>query len=370
MFKFLPLIALLAAPGAARAAGPGAYYFIAVQNGSYNFGGGAQPMAESYDVLRSMVKLADERSVKLTLLFSAQYADFISSDTARLAELQAWKKAGHEAGAYHQGPETSAWDGYTDLRGGELARVRRSSAPPEARGHEAFFASLARLEPGLKTGCMVGGADAGFLAAAPPYEVCRVAAGSGGGAARGAAGVNEAIFTPAAGGKRRNLSAFHPADRAGIEAAQQAFGGMELGVYGAAFRSTPAEFGAFYAWLNFLGKRDPQGLRSRTVAAVAESGLLTEKKRAAPKPGAAQAEKRRTPREKAPAKQAAAPQQEAEPEIPRLRPVPSLFGGVGRRVPGLRGPRRDLSKPGVCGDGICDVFERATRGLCSRDCGN
>lgn len=351
------ILMLLLLPCSARADG-GAHYFTAVQNGAYNFKGGQPGLEESYKALQGMVKLAGERGVRLTLLFSAQYAVYIASDAARLAELQGWKDAGHEIGAYHQGPETRGWDGYSDLEGKELARVRKSTGPLSAPGHAAFLAALSSLQPAIKTGCLIGSSDKKFLAAAPPYEICRRAAGSG-----AAAGVNEAVLTAPGGGPRKSLSSFHPADKAGIEAAQQAFAGMDRGVYGAVFRSTPAEFGAFYAWLTFLGRQDPQGLRSRTVSTVLAGALLPERK-APPRAEAVKPEKKQLPGVKA--VQAAQEQAAPAEEIPKLKPVRGFYGQVGSLIPGHR---RNLRPSRRCGDGICDMFERAAPGRCPRDCG-
>ncbi|HCC47771.1 MAG TPA: hypothetical protein DEQ38_06595 [Elusimicrobia bacterium] len=354
------ILMLLLFPGGARADG-GAHYFTAVQNGAYNFKGGRPGLEESYKALQGMVKLAGERGVRLTLLFSAQYAVYIASDSARLAELQGWNDAGHEIGAYHQGPETRGWDGYSDLAGAELARVRKSTGPLSAPGHAEFMSALALLQPAIKTGCVIGG-DKKFLAAAPPYEICRRSAGSG-----AASGVNEAVFLAPGGGPQKSLSSFHPADKAGIEAAQQAFAGMGRGVYGAVFRSTPAEFGAFYAWLTFLGRQDPQGSRSRTVSTVLAGALLPEKK-TPPRAAAVKPEKKQ-PLPAVKAVQAAQRQASPAEEIPKLKPVRSFFGSVGTRVPAPRQHRVVPPQKGYCGDGVCDVFERRAPGRCPRDCG-
>ena len=60
---------------------------------------------------------------------------------------------------------------------------------------------------------------------------------------------------------------------------------MTSGVYGTSFKSSPSEFGAFYAWLAFLRSVDPLGVKSRTASAVVESGLLPERKAASGKGG-------------------------------------------------------------------------------------
>ncbi|OGR68266.1 MAG: hypothetical protein A2081_06140 [Elusimicrobia bacterium GWC2_61_19] len=347
-------LTLLLTP-AARAGGEKPYYFIAVQNGPYNSRAGAGQLADSYKALREMVKLADAQNARLTLLFAPQYAVYIASDPARLAELEGWKKTGHEIGAYHRGPETRAWDGYSDLPAAELARLRKEDGAAAARGHAQYFAALALLAPEIKTGCLPDKADKKFLAAAPPYEICRGARGKEGAAA---AGVNGSVTVAGGEPLKKHLSSFHAADKAGIEAAEKEFSGLSSGVYGASFTSSQSEFGAFYVWLSFLKGLDPRGLRSRTVSAVVEGGLLPENKLAAA-PASAKKEK-----------QSAGLQPETpKAGLPRLKPVPSLYGEVGKQMYGPRTPIKKMERRGRCGDGVCDAFERAHPGRCARDCG-
>jgi len=346
---------LLLWPAAVRAGGEKPYYFIAVQNGSYNFDGGIKQLEESYKALEGMVKLADAQGVRLTLLFSAQYAVYISSDPARLAEVEGWKKTGHEIGAYHQGPDTRAWDGYSDLPPNAAPRAgKEEEKGAPAPGHREYLAALNRLEPGIKTGCIADGGDKKFMAAAPPNEVC-----GGPALAAGTTGVNRFLAVSAGKRTRKGLSSFHPVDKAGLAAAEKYYSGMASGVYGASFKSSPSEFGAFYAWLGFLKGLDPYGLRSRTVAVIVASALLPEKAVPA-SPAARKAEKQAVQAQPGP------PQR----EIPRLKPVQSQYGGkAGGLIPGLRRRMRNMDQHGYCGDGICDAFERAHAGSCPRDCG-
>lgn len=351
IYTGLVIALLLSAPAAVRAAGPGAYYFIAVQNGAYNYKGGEAQLEESYKVLQGMVKLADAQKARLTLLFSAQYAVYIASDPARLAELEGWKKTGHEVGAYHQGPDTRAWDGYSDLQEEELSRVRKKDWKGAAvPGHREYFEALGRLEPGIRSGCMLDKADKKFLAAAPAYEICGRPEDKGRNEFISVAGGDET-------GKKR-LSSFNPGDKAGIGAAKKEFFNLQSGVYGTLFKSSPSEFGALYSWLAFLRREDPQGLRSRTVSAVVEGKLLTEKE-TKPAPKAAKIEK-----------QSVTPQPETpEREPPRLKPLPFTYGKVGSLVPERFLRKKNMEQRGYCGDAICDAFERARPGLCPRDCG-
>ena len=359
VFKRLILALTLLFPAAASAAGPGPYYFIAVQNGAFNFKGGDAQLEESYKALKGMIKLAEQQNIKLTLLFTAQYALYITTDPARAAELETWKKSGHEIGAYHQGPETRAWDGYTDLSPEVLGRLRKEDRAGKATPtHRDYAQVLDKLDPFIKSGCMIDHADKEFLAAAPPYEICGLGAQK--------SGANDHL-TFAGGKDKKYLFTFQPADKAGIEAAKNAFSSMETGAYGAAFKSSPSEFGAFYAWLEFLRRRDPQGLRSYTVASIVDLKLLPEKAR--PPVNAVRGEEKKVVPRPAPPPQPAAPAETPQQEIPRLRRIPSLSGSASRVPAGMH----DVAKPAVrpyCGDGICDVNERAHAGRCPLDCGH
>ncbi len=383
-------MAVLVSAPAAGAAG-GAHYFVAVENGGYDFPGGEKQMAESFKVLEAMVKLAEAQNARLTLLFSAQYAVYIATDPSRLAELQAWKDAGNEVGAYHVGPWAAGWDGYSDLQSKRLSGLRGAAAGAGGvPGHSAYLAALNRLEPDLKTGCMEASAgDRRFLAAAPPYEVCRHPSEPPG-AAPGAKGANSFIGVGPKGGGQKFLFAFHPVEKSGVDEAERAFSALSEGVYGAVFRSTPSEFGAFYAWLDFLRRQDPRGGRSRTVNTAMNSGLLAERRLPRPVRTAEKTVKKiLLPR---PKPITGPGQARAEPRIPRLQPVPSFFGSV-ERIPSGRGriatygqigssllgninrvmfgvyPKKRRPGLGRCGDGVCDVFERSHPGSCPRDCG-
>ncbi|MEI7528434.1 MAG: hypothetical protein WCK76_05765 [Elusimicrobiota bacterium] len=373
MTRVLIVLTLLCAAAGARAAEP--YYFVTVHNSVAGAG-----YEGSYKALEKMVQLADSQHVRLTLLFSAQYAAYISTDPARAAQLESWKNAGHEIGAYHQGPDTRDWDGFSDLRGEALARARGSAVPGAVPGHADYFFMLGGLAPKIRSGCVAGRADKEFLAAAPEYEVC-----PGGSAAEGA---NRWLFSS---GGRRRLSSASPSGRAGVQAAEKVFSGMKGGVYGAAFKSSPSEFGAFYAWLQFLKGRDPRGGRSRTVSAVVEEKLLAEKVVREEK--AARAE--RTVKPELPARtivipdipeaadtadipdadgadEAEADREPQDPEIPRLKPVHSPYSRVERLFFGRFRPLRQAPRPAqrrYCGDGICDMVERRHPGSCARDCG-
>ncbi len=337
------------------AADAGPYYFITVRSG-------AQDTEQSHKVLREMVKLADTQHVRLTLLFSAQYAVYVSSDAARTIELETWKGTGHEAGAYHQGPGTLDWDGYSDLSGEELTRVRKGTeVSGPVPNHLEYFEALRPLNPGITAGCMMDRADKKFLAAAPAYETCLTPANSlkaaAGRADAGSDGINDFLAAaPGRGEGKKRLSCSRPFDRAGMDAAKKAFSGMAAGVYGAAFNSSPSEFGAFFAWLKFLKSRDPQGLFSRTVSGIVDQKLLPDTRARA---AAVRATEKKT----------AAPPAAQKTEIPRLQKTHNPYSQVERMLFGPERGGRQTQQRGYCGDGLCDAVEKAGAGRCPRDCG-
>lgn len=68
--------------------------------------------------LKSLVALADEYEIKLTLCFSPQWATYIldpNADEDRLSIVRSWEQEGHEIAVHHHGPsKAGVWDGYTN----------------------------------------------------------------------------------------------------------------------------------------------------------------------------------------------------------------------------------------------------------------
>ena len=244
-----------------------------------------------------------------------------------------------------------------------MARTRKTAGPAEkAQDHRKYFLALGRLAPEIKAGCMLGRADKEFLAAAPAYETCfsRENRAADEKNRPGFDGINESITVLEY--QKKLLSCSHPSDRAGSAASKKAFLSMVSGVYGASFKSSPSEFGAFYAWLEFLKSVDPQGLRNRTVSGIVEGKLLTENKAriSAEKPAAVKA-----------AEKQAVPAQPERPkkEAPRIRPARGLHRQEDIIIFGPPRQGSRIENRAYCGDGICDAFERSHPGRCPRDCG-
>ncbi len=66
-----------------------------------------------WPLLRDAVSLADRYGHRLTLHFSAQWAQMAQAD-GLVDEIRAWEAAGHEIGLHHHGPSHTFFDGYTN----------------------------------------------------------------------------------------------------------------------------------------------------------------------------------------------------------------------------------------------------------------
>jgi len=80
---------------------------------------GSNPSTTEYPELHwpdlvSLIALADEYNIKLSLVFNPQWAVYILDDEEKLALLRSWEVAGHEIGLHHHGPHHGSWNGYTD----------------------------------------------------------------------------------------------------------------------------------------------------------------------------------------------------------------------------------------------------------------
>lgn len=82
--------------------------------------------SEMFNELEKFVNLADKYKIKLTLLFTPQWAEMILADSKKLSKLNQWKSQGHEIGGHHHGPNIWTWDGYSNLSIKEIDEIRAS----------------------------------------------------------------------------------------------------------------------------------------------------------------------------------------------------------------------------------------------------
>lgn len=267
---------------------PAPYYFVAVHNEPYHFRGGEVKLAEAYDTLRRMVARADGYDIKLTLMFTAQWADYISESPERMAELESWQNRGHEIAGHHHSIYHGNWDGYTDYSQteAEAQRIEQGVELEEYLGTlEDYINKLRKLNPDIKSGCMNEERDKEAMPEAIIYGTCSGCANCGEVGSRLSdavpeKGKNEYVLTGAVSGiPRKWLAHFQITTPGRWEAGQTVLSSMDSShVYGVITHSAVGvQEQEYYKFLEFLHSVDPAGNRSRTVSEVIEQQLLPEK---------------------------------------------------------------------------------------------
>ncbi|HEY59939.1 MAG TPA: hypothetical protein G4N92_04555 [Anaerolineae bacterium] len=91
------------------------HYFLAIHNEPFHDTPMQQEKLESsFVLLGQMVEQASKYHIKLILIFTAQWAEFIASDPEKMVELASWQQNGHEIAANHRSIYHGGWDGYTN----------------------------------------------------------------------------------------------------------------------------------------------------------------------------------------------------------------------------------------------------------------
>ena len=339
MFTVCLLLAGCTKPveGEAADALPGVpYYFIAVHNEPSHRTGGEKIVAENYEVLQQMVKRADGYKIKLTLMFSAQWSDYITKSAARLAEVAAWRESGHEISSHHHSIYHGNWDGYTDYtkQQAEAQRTKQNIKPEQYLGTlNDYWTRLRKLDSNVRSGCANDEHDKRVLPDGVIYDTCS------GFANYGPVG-QRATDTTAVKGKNEyaTVGTYNKIERTWLthfqittdsrqKDAQQVFATMDSAmVYGSVTHSVTSQAEPFYSFLEFLHAQDPTGANSRTVTTIIEQGILPEETIST----------------------------EALTKKYELNNKPP----TGNKPP--------TSKK--CGDGVCDPLEKANPKLCPKDC--
>lgn len=261
------------------------YYFLAVHNEPQNRPNGRADIEDAYLVLREMVARADTYNIKLTIMLSAQWADYIAESPERLAEVRGWKASGHELSAHHHGVWHGSWDGYSSYSEAEAnaIRVQQGHNPPEEYHGtlDDYMAHLYQVDPGIKSGCLNEEPDKQEM----PDQILY---GTGSGLANhGEPGVRELDPTQTKaindfvtvgtvnGIERRwlaHLQIYH--DPAGTE---QVFDQMDSGAFGGVVHSVQSQAEVLYQFMEYVHQQDQQGKNSRTMTEIIEQKLLPEK---------------------------------------------------------------------------------------------
>jgi len=111
-----------------------------------------------FEILSNLVQLADRYSVRLTVEFTAQWAEMILANEMKINMLRTWQGNGHEIGCHHHPYWTTrgkpaSWDGYTNTRPEDL-----DPEDPRIQNYlgsmQKYMDVLNRLPGQRKTGCL------------------------------------------------------------------------------------------------------------------------------------------------------------------------------------------------------------------------
>lgn len=306
------------------------YYFIAIHNEPFHGTENQELLiGESYDVLKKMIEKADQYNIKLTLMFSVPWAEYVSQSNERIKDLESWKKSGHEIAAHHHGLGHGNWDGYTDSSQKEaiLKRQKMAKNPEPYLGNlNEYVNKLKTINSDIKSGCVNDEDDKKELPDQIIYDTCSGFANYGevgtreGDNVAGTKGVNEYISVGVWNGiTRKWLTHFQANSKEREPKAENVFGAMKADVYGVVFHSIDKEKQYYDMYLEFLHSQDSRGEKSKTVGQIIEQKLLPEKTLSSDL-------------------------------------INKEYGPVLNNI------------NNKCGDGVCDALEKANSNLCPGDC--
>lgn len=213
---------------------------------------------EAFDALRQLVFEADARHIRLTVGFSPSWAEMLLAEPPLLDEVRGWQLRGHEIAAHHHDVHAEVWDGYSDLRPGQIDR------PEPWRGTMADFRDLLAAvagPPGLRSASMPSASWEW------PYGVPFRYDGAEGVEALPAEFRIEnhyGVWTV------RNVGLSGPGILLDLEILlREARPPRVLGV-ATHVRDFQADPGLVLGWMDAVAALDPLGLRNRTVAEILE----------------------------------------------------------------------------------------------------
>lgn len=238
-----------------------------------------------YNSLLSLITRADSYGIKLTLMFSATWADYIVGNATRADELAAWKVSGHEiAGHHHSIYNTATWDGYTDLSPGEALAIRQvlEKSEPYIGCLCKWFREVSKLNRKMKSACMNEENYKAELASPIIYSTCSGYANYGPvGTSLPDTSVNKAqndYITVGIGNgiQRKWLVHYYINSDARRILAQDKYTAMTSGAHIVVTHSLPAQVAIMLDYLDFLHAVDATGAKSKTISQIIDGKLLPE----------------------------------------------------------------------------------------------
>ena len=263
------------------------YYFIAIHNEPNNEPGGKKNIEESFQYLIEMIAKADEYNIKLTLMFSAQWAAYIAENPGRLAMLNEWKENGHEIACHHHGIYHDSWDGYTNYSMQEARQIRLEMGKQNEKYKgtlKDFIFELKKLNPDIESGCFSDEKNKDVIPDEIIYDTCLGFSDCSEweetpGDTSLKRGINEYILSGTVNGiERKWLAHSRITNEKLLNGAIKTFEKLDSSVvYGAFAQSIKEQMPFFYAYLDYLHSLDPEGLNSKTLISVIEKQLIPDK---------------------------------------------------------------------------------------------
>ncbi|MBR56818.1 MAG: hypothetical protein CMH54_02040 [Myxococcales bacterium] len=267
-------------PGVSNAQGPDSYFIAVHCDPNVTF-------PEEFLHLDTMVLAANEQNVKLTLMFTPQWVEYILGAPSRKDRFDFWVASGHEIAMHHHSVyHPGTWDQYSDFEYDEYAPIMGFAKADNAEklgDLDDLMASLDTLHPGIKAGCANDEADKSVMPDAVVKDTCSGFSNSYaypvGTRAEGAdplKSVNDfaLVGTTANGIERRWLS--HGMISAPfIDATELAFNEMNGGAHGVVIHTNDHDVSSLNSWLIILANYD-QGAGSDTVSGILDGGTLPE----------------------------------------------------------------------------------------------
>lgn len=247
-------------------------------------GPGATPQ-EQFTTLEAMVEYADVRSLKLTIMLTAQWAAYIAADDDRRRRVLGWGAAGHElAGHHHSVYHPGTWDGYSDFEEAERLEILgpRGARTPYVGTLADWTDVVQGLVPAVRAGCGNGERDKRVIPPALVYDTCpgfyttdRQPLGTRLDGADPYAGQSDFVLVGTTDGIERRFLNHAIIGGPFMEDAMAAYDTVDSGAYGVVVHTKEADLASIQRWMDHVVEANKG--TSATVSEIVMSGRLPER---------------------------------------------------------------------------------------------
>ena len=234
----------------------------------------------------AMVDAADARGLRLTLMWTAQWAQFAAEDPIRLAAVEAWSASGHDIALHHHSVHhPGTWDGYTDLAEVDYKAILgpvKADKTTYLGTLDDLVAAVKVLNPAVDSGCANDEKDKRVLPKAILYDTCpgffttsEEPVGTRSEGADPRMGTNDFVLTGQVDGVKRHWLNHGLVSLSFIDGSEAALAGMEGGAFGVIVHVKPLDLVSLVAWMDVLMDYDG-GAGTSTVRDIIRDGGLPE----------------------------------------------------------------------------------------------